>query len=166
MSTSQRLSADSLYFSALKHFQRDEFPNGVLENIDNELVLGLDEYRQRLGHPLVPSPLAGAWYRKDGSKTSRHYAVGRLSDAGDVFPQCDIRDALLVALHCDWWGGIGVYLDTNGPNGKPQPMLHLDLRPQRQLWLRYQGQYIYPLRSANERRRFWVLLGGLDYEAA
>lgn len=152
------LSADVLDFAEIDHFSRGEFPDGVLERVEDELILSLNEYRSRLGYPLVPSPLVAGWYREDGSVTSRHYAVDRLSDAGDLFPQCDIRRAFLVAMGCEWFGGIGVYLDTNGPDGEPQPMIHLDLRPGQTIWMRYEGRYIYPLRSDAEQAEFFKLL--------
>lgn len=152
------MSAAALDFKLIEHFGRHEFPGDVLEHVEDDLILGLSEYRDRLGHAVIPSPVVAGWYRKGGSKTSRHYAVGRLSDAADVFPQCSIREAWLTAMGCDWWGGIGVYLDTNGPSGHPQPMLHLDLRPGRVIWMRHKGKYIYPLRSPEEMQAFFELL--------
>lgn len=162
--------ADAMDWSGLDHFSKDEFPDGVLEHVEAELILSLDGYRDVLGCPVIPSPVVDGWFRKDGSESSRHYAFNRLSDAGDVFPQCDIRHALMVAMSCVWWGGIGVYLDTTGPSGKPEPMLHLDLRPSmpRTVWMRYEGKYIYPMNSPEAMAEFWQRLGdlGLQEEAA
>lgn len=152
------MPASDLDFSLVDYFSRGEFPSDVLKHVEADLVLGLSEYRKRLGKQVQPSSVVAGWYRQGGRKGSRHYAIERLSDAGDVFPQCDIRDALLVAMGCDWWGGIGVYLDTNGNDGTPQPMLHLDSREERVIWMRYQGRYIYPLRSESEREEFWKRL--------
>ncbi len=157
----QEAAAD-LDFSEVNYFSIDEWPGDSLAHIDADLVLALSEYRDRLGHGVVPSPVVDGWYRTDGSKTSRHYAVGRLSDAGDVFPQCDIRKALMVAM--GWgWGGIGVYLDTTGPSGKPEPMLHLDMRQGRVIWMRYNGRYIYPMSSAEAMAEFWQRLSEVKY---
>lgn len=163
------MQASLLDFENVDHFGRSEFPADVLEYIESDLVLGLSDYRERLGHAVEPSAVVAGWYRAGGSEKSRHY-IGqgksspvRLSDGGDVFPQCDIRDAFLVAMGCDWWGGIGVYFDTNGNDGKPQPMLHLDLRPGRVVWMRHEVRYIYPLRSESERKEFWKLLGEFDH---
>jgi len=156
-------AASLLNFNELEHFDADEFPDGVLDHIEAELVLNLEGFRDILKHPVIPSPLPGGWFRKDGSPTSRHYAFNRLSDGGDVFPQCDIRHAFMVAMGCRFWGGIGIYLDTTGPSGKPEPMLHLDCRDKRTVWMRNNGDYIYPMRSADERRQFWELLGGLQW---
>jgi len=151
-------SAAELDFGSVDHFERHEFPGDVLEHIDGDYVLGLSEYRDRLGHQVVPSPVIEGWYRTEGSEGSRHYAVGRLSDAGDVFPKCDIREAFMVAMGCEWWGGIGVYLDTTGPSGESEPMLHLDQRAGRTIWMRYKGRYIYPMNSAAEMNEFYQRL--------
>ncbi|WP_028302630.1 hypothetical protein [Oceanospirillum beijerinckii] len=161
--TERRIIADSaaqMDWKDINWFSPDEFPEGVLEHVEAELVLSLEGYRDLLGYPVIPSPLPGGWFRKDGSPTSRHYAFNRLSDGGGVFPQCDIRHAFLVAMSCVWWGGIGVYLDTTGPSGKPEPMLHLDLRINlpKTVWMRYEGRYIYPVRSTAERNEFWQRL--------
>lgn len=158
MVTESVMPASELDFDQVDHFSRGEFPGDVLEHVEADFILGLSEYRKRLGKQIAPSPVIAGWYRLKGRKGSRHYAVDRLSDAGDIFPQCDIRDALLVAMACDWWGGIGVYLDTTGPSGKPEPMMHLDGRDNRVIWMRYEGRYIYPLRSTAEREEFWKRL--------
>lgn len=138
------------------HFAPGEFPGDALSHIDAELILVLDELRDMLGAPTLPSPVLAGWYRTSGSTGSRHYALGRLSDAGDVFPDCNIVHALLTAMRQRKWGGIGVYLDTTGPNGNPWPMLHLDLRPGEQvLWMRLPGnRYIYPQSSTAARQEF------------
>lgn len=156
--------AAELDFNSVDHFSVDEWPGDALAHISAELVLALSEYRDQLGAPLIPSPLVDGWYRTDGSTTSRHYAVGRLSDAGDLFPRCDVRKALMVAMGFDLFGGIGVYLDTTGPSGKPEPMLHLDLRPGRVIWMRYNGRYIYPMNSAEAMAEFWQRLSEVNDE--
>ncbi|MCV6589688.1 MAG: hypothetical protein OIF57_11730 [Marinobacterium sp.] len=160
------IRASDMDWDDVNWFNPSEFPGGVLDHVEGALIMALDDFRALLGQPIVPSPVPGGWCRNDGSTTSRHYAVERLSDAGDIFPQCDIRTALLHALGCEWFGGIGVYLDTTGPSGKPEAMLHLDMRPERVLWLRYEGRYIYPLRSAGEMAAFWQRLGEYRYDAA
>lgn len=146
-------------FQKIRHFKPAEWPPGVLEHLDPALIGQLDELRQRLGRPIYPSPLAGAWARFDGSTTSRHYAVGRLSDAGDIFPAGDVREAWLIAQDLPF-GGIGIYFDTLYQN-RPWPMLHLDLRPNRVLWARVsRNRYIYPANSDAERDLFFDLLAG------
>lgn len=167
------MKASELDFSTLKYFKPGEFPAGVLEYVDAALIKKLDQFRAALGASLTPSPLRAGWIREDGSKTSQHY-IGplrrnedghllpqRLSTAGDLFPKCDIRHALMTALRMGF-GGIGVYLDTRGPSGAPQPMIHVDLREGApQLWMRDNGQYLYPYRGAKEMALFFDKLSGV-----
>lgn len=145
----------------VEHFSPGEFPGDALNHADADLIIALDEFRSLLGMPVHPSPVLAGWYRTTGSAGSRHYAVGRLSDAGDVFPDCNITLAWFTALRQRTWGGIGVYLDTRGPSGNPWPMLHLDLRPGEQvLWMRLLGnRYIYPKSSPGARHEFLKRLG-------
>lgn len=135
------------------HFSPSEFPDGAIHYMDPRYAARLAMYRAELGAPIVPSPLPAAWFRLDGSADSRHYALGRLSDAGDIFPLgCNIaRAVMLAARH---FGGVGVYLDT-WLNGRVRRMLHTDCRPEQVLWARMDGEYIYAHR---EPERYFALL--------
>lgn len=170
------MRAADLDFNTIGNFSSGEFPSistsggprSVLEFVDADLIRALDRFRSALGHGVSPSPVTAGWVREGGSEGSQHYTgpirvdvdghsqVTRLSAAGDVFPHCDIRQAFLTALGMPEFGGIGVYLDTNGPKGTPQPMMHLDLRQgRRQIWMRYEGRYIYPERGGSEMGFFF-----------
>jgi len=114
-----------------------------LDLVSASLLVTLQRIRDKTGIPIIPSPVHAGWARTNGSETSRHYAVGRLSDAGDIFP--DRGRFLELYLHLQQVsdiGGIGIYADTNGPDGEPWPMIHFDLRPVdlRVFWAR-DGQY-------------------------
>jgi len=127
-------------YPSFPEFARHGIP---LNLVSAELILCLQQIRDKTGIPIYPSPLPSAWARTDGSQTSRHYAVNRLSDAGDVFP--DRGRFLELYLHLQQVsdiGGIGIYADTNGPDGEPWPMIHFDLRPVnlRVFWAR-DGKY-------------------------
>lgn len=155
------MNASALDFERdVKHFAASEWPADALEHCDANLILQLDQFRHTLGDAILPSPVLAGWYRTSGSTTSRHYAVGRLSDAGDIFPRGNIVRAYLMALRQGVWGGIGIYLDTHGPDGSAWPMMHLDLRPgEQKLWMRVEGgRYIYPLSSDAARREFMTRL--------
>jgi hypothetical protein len=117
------------------------------------LFLKLDRYRQILYAPVHPSPAPGALARFDEAD-SWHYCEKEgptLSRACDVFPNCEPAYALTVALTCNLWGGIGIYFDTHY-NGRKWIMLHLDTRTPGEghqkrmtlLWIREQGEYLYP----------------------
>jgi len=125
------------------HFSPSEFPDGALDHMCPRFAEKLIFFREELGRMqpgayIIPSYLSGAWFRKDdAAKNSRHYAVGRLSDAGDFFPHgCDIRRAYMLAV--SMFGGVGFYLDTN-----QGVMLHCDLRTDQVLWCRHRGRYVY-----------------------
>lgn len=144
-------------FPSVEHFYPAEFPGGSLEHIDPALLLALDEFRDRLGRPVYPSPIKEGWVRFEGSKHSRHYAEGRLSDAGDVFVEGNVLTALELAKSMPVFGGIGVYADTEYDH-QFWPMLHLDLRPGRTLWARKAGCYYYPHRGAASRSAYYQTL--------
>ncbi|MDP2505397.1 hypothetical protein [Oceanobacter sp. 3_MG-2023] len=132
-------------FGSLNYFDTHEFPAGVSEFCDPYFFAQLDEFRSALGVPVTPSPLAGGWWRHDGSETSRHF-VGpaddpiRLSDAGDVVVDCSPMYAMTTAIQCGFTG-IGIYYDTQ-MGGKTRLMLHLDCRPgDLVIWERRGGVY-------------------------
>ena len=133
-----------------------------LSRVDRKLILGIQALRTLSRIPMIPSPVEGAWSRVEGSVNSRHYAIDRLSDAGDLFPARDrLMDVWLYAVQMPELGGIGVYFDTDGIDGSPWPMIHLDLRPTRLLWACYElgGERIYEYFPAKE---FWnVIAGGI-----
>lgn len=169
------MKASDLDFSTLNYFKAHEFPSDVLSYMDSRLIKKLDEYRKALGHSLTPSPLRAGWVREGGSTGSQHY-IGpvqrnsdgtlesrRLSGAGDLFParSCDLRHAFMTALRLGF-GGIGVYLDTRGPMGTQQYMIHLDIREGTpQVWMRDDGKYIYPYRGDTEMDLFYKKLSGI-----
>ena len=71
----------------LPNFSPDEFPSGELALTSPGLLSALQSLRHACGIPLKPSPVKGGLARTDGALTSRHYAVGRKSDAIDIFPK-------------------------------------------------------------------------------
>ena len=134
-------------FKKIKHFKEGEFPKGVIHLMNPEILIALDILREKSGVSIYPSLDPGGWARTDGSRTSRHYAVGRLSDACDIFPKKDVYHVFRIAQEMKF-GGIGIYFDTKKTYRQPGPMLHIDLRPNRILWARdIGGKYIYPSKS-------------------
>lgn len=140
-------------WNEVQKFTPDEFPEDPDLYARPKIIYRLDKFRLILGDYVYPSPAAGGLARFDvGSKGSRHCARGkRRSDAVDVFPEGNPGRALLIALTCQLFGGVGLYLDTEY-EGHNWPMLHLDLRPlgtnhadeTALLWVRRDGQYTYP----------------------
>ncbi len=137
--------ASRLDWNSIDNFSESEFAHTDLDKIDADLITEIQTFRTLLGHMLLPSPNKNGWARESGSHSSRHYAINRLCDAGDLFPKCHIAEAFLAALRCNF-GGIGIYLDTTY-HGKSLPMLHVDLRPMSRqvMWLRetIDGEEVY-----------------------
>ena len=136
------------YFPEFKKFGID------LSRIDKRLIDALIDIRYLSGIPITPSPSIDGWYRDSGSEKSRHYAIGRLSDAGDIFPaRGRVLDLWLVVLSHPDINGIGLYTDTNGPDGRPWIMMHIDLRQTKKLlWIRDCGKYYY---LDKDKKDFW-----------
>jgi hypothetical protein len=121
----------------MPNFKASEFSEDPEENAHPHLLERLQKYRTILGKPVIPSQTPGALARfDDDSAGSMHYAVCRYSKAIDVFPDCDIFEAFIVAVRSGLFYGIGVYFDTH-INGEYKPMLHLDLRPSLLMWYKY-----------------------------
>ena len=157
-SKSENKPANKLNWHRVEDFDRSEFPRGILKNMSADFMEQLFAFRKRLNAALIPSPLQEGWVRMDGSPGSQHYAVGRLSTAGDVFlaEGADARYAFTLA--CQFFNGVGIYYDTH-INGKPRIMLHLDTREVPTVWCRHQGEYLYPARGGRDADVFYYLLG-------
>ena len=102
-----------------------EDPNKYAEPV---LIYSLGKLRKLLGMKMRPSPVKGALARFDGKPTTQHYAVGRLSTASDMFIEGIPFYIYSKILHSGLFTGIGIYLDTKGPDGLPWVMFHLDIR--------------------------------------
>lgn len=109
------------------HFQASEFPRP--DRMSHEILAAVDALREAAGVPFTVSPAPGATVRLSGNPASRHYAVGRLSDAVDVLvpPGVSLRELVdLARIAVPAIGGIGVY-----PHWQPSHGLHLDARPRK-----------------------------------
>jgi hypothetical protein len=130
-----------------------------LQYMEAGLILAIQALRMKSGIPIIPSPVIDGWYRFTGSITSRHYAINRRSDAGDIFAKKGrILETWLVAQTMPIFNGFGVYLDTKGPDGSKWIMLHLDTRPgERLFWVRdnrtYFSLHTNPLHFWNRIRK-------------
>jgi hypothetical protein len=138
------MTANDLFPREYSNFP--EMEGRDLHRVDAQFVLDLQWFRNRTGIPMLLSPVQGALSRTDdGAVNSRHFAVNRLCDAGDFFPDpSQFFECWFAAIHCERFGGIGIYADTR-LNGKPRPLLHLDTRPKTGMvpimWARDKGIY-------------------------
>lgn len=101
---------------------------------------------------MTPSPLVEGHVRSDGN--SRHSTKNgtRKSDATDIFipsTQTAVAKVFREAVQLPV-GGFGLYFDTT-----PSVMYHADMRSERLLWLRVEGEYIY---EVNDPARFYAEL--------
>ena len=148
-------------WTLIKHFKSSEFSENPDLHAESRLIETLDAFRDIVDKPIYPSPVEGALARFAGSEESRHYAIGRRSDAVDVFVDCDIREAWMTAFRSKLWGGIGVYFDTHFQD-KPWCMLHLDLREGTTVyWYRANHAYGHPMTTHNDLLRLFGLFNAL-----
>lgn len=130
-----------------RYFKPDEF-QGFYDQLDPVLLDTLDRFRHLHGDQVVISPAEGAVGRYDDSDSQHNINRWGEVRAVDVFPlrngrglnQAEMQEAYLVARDAGFTG-IGVYLDT-----KPYPMMHLDVRHDRQVgspatWSRIAGTF-------------------------
>lgn len=142
--------ASKIAFSALRYFSKYEFPAGVLDKMNANVILELNRLRERCpnDYAMTPSPLSRAHVRTGNpNDTSRHSTQGgkRLSDATDIF-----MDNFIHALYC-WneaktmdFGGIGLYFTKwIGSRDNVKPMLHFDMREIRVRWICVESNYYY-----------------------
>lgn len=115
----------------LKHFKASEF-GGWWPLMNRDLLLKLDEFRERWGVPVQISPASGAIGRETKGSASQHNVLrwGEVR-AVDVMPvgmttEAAKRRAVEIARDVGFTG-IGLY-----PDWQPWPGLHLDVRADRE----------------------------------
>jgi len=117
------------YVYKLKAAEFSEDPNKYAEP---ELIYSLGKFRKLNKSCMYPSPVRGALARFSGSKTSQHFvgsAIVRKSTASDIFIENSAFKNYTNILSSGLFNGIGIYLDTVGPDGLPWILFHLDIRP-------------------------------------
>lgn len=136
----------------VRFFNEEEFPKGEAQHMSEDALERYIIARNITNIPWYPSKVKGALARLDGSKTSRHYAAGRKSDALDFFPgkNVDLAWFLHQLYGSCLFGGIGLYFDTNGYDHSSDVMFHVDCRHPSMgfplVWFAeegYDGQRIY-----------------------
>lgn len=125
----------------IPELQPHEFPDGVLENMDDKVINALIKVRTASGVPVTPSPIPEAHIRIQG--TSRHSIQNytRKSDATDFFVKSNfssVQKTILAIQSVPEIKGWGVYFDT-----KPSVMFHIDTRKDPLRWVRVNKNYIY-----------------------
>jgi len=109
-------------------FVASEFPEDPNKYAEPALLYALSDLKVLLNERIFPSPASGALARLGGSTTSQHYAVNRKSTACDIFCESIPKKAYETILKVELFKGVGIYLDTKGPDGHPWVMFHVDIR--------------------------------------
>lgn len=142
------MRASELDFNTIKNFLAHEWPEGVLEHMEADVIRVLQSIRFAAGYPVIPSPVPGAHVRHSYSG-SRHSTKNgtRLSDATDFY--CEWPHAQRVwhtILGHPGVGGAGIYTDMmlRGTEGDAC-MFHIDLRPTRVVWVAWRQDRNSPM---------------------
>jgi len=117
----------------MRYFISQEF-RGWYWRMDSRLLALLDDFRDRLGEPVIVSPAQGALGRHLGmhSKSWHNVDVRGAVRAIDIMipgiteMSYSVAQDLIGIAQRVGFGGIGVY-----PDWHPLPGMHLDVRPQR-----------------------------------
>lgn len=133
------MKASELDFSKFPHLAANEWPKGVLEKMDANVIILMNKLRNLdPSFSMIPSPLYDAHVR-DVVGNSRHCTNkgARLSDATDFFMSwSSFAKFHELAQTVPELGGFGVYFDTQ-IGGKSKPMVHIDCRGSRVMWIRH-----------------------------
>lgn len=136
-----------------KTFAPTEWPDGTLCHMSFDLFNnGVFPLRELSGVPMWPSSLFDAHVRGEGNSRHSTKLGTRLSDATDLHVSTIARMLTVweAAHRIDAIGGIGMYFNTN------TPMVHIDMRPDRLVWLCTQdGEYVY---RCNDIVKFYKVL--------
>jgi len=121
-------------WESLYRLTRSEFSENPDIFAEPALMYGLSDLRSSTQKRIFPSSASGALARHDGRQTSQHF-VGpketpiRKSTACDIFCEGSPIFTFTSILSLHTFKGIGIYLDTKGPDGLPWVMFHVDIRP-------------------------------------
>ncbi len=146
----------------IPNFSTAEFSEDVHLYAAPGLMIRAQDQRERLAAKMYPSPRAGALARFDTeSKTSMHFAVGRLSTALDWFSEASPFETWCKVISSGLWHGMGVYFDTEY-KGMNWVMFHTDYKRMSSpvYWFRYKTKKGPGWVDSKNDTQFW---DKLDY---
>ena len=159
----------------IKNFKPIDFPENPDTYADSLIIYTLQAYRAGIRKLIFPSPVKGALARFSGSTDSQHY-VGeplkpiRKSTAVDIFVEGIPMENLFYLFSFPIIQGLGIYLHTNGPDGKPWIMFHIDTRKEgfhdkipliwiaEKVWSTISKKLIQVYRYPQTEPKYWDLL--------
>jgi len=127
-------------WTKVPNFKSEHFSESPDMFADPDLIYALQAFRTKVRRSIFPSPVAGALARFAGGTETQHY-VGdalhpiRKSTAVDIFVEGIPIANLFCLLSIIEIKGVGIYLHTSGPDGKPWIMFHIDIRPDPLVWI-------------------------------
>lgn len=145
----------------IPNFSTGEFSEDVHIYAASGLMIRAQDQRDQLDACMYPSPVAGALARfGTKSKTSRHFAVGRLSTAFDWFSQASPFKTWCKVISSGLWHGMGIYFDTHY-RGMNWVMFHTDYGRMGNpvYWFRYKTVWV----DSKNDNMFWDKLNYLFY---
>ncbi|MCP3683310.1 MAG: hypothetical protein GY861_11530 [bacterium] len=119
---------EKINWSKVYKLSPGEFSEDPNEFAEPSLIYSLSDVRKLTDNRMFPSPVEGSLARQGG--TSQHSITEnkKKSKASDVFMEgVPIYNYSLI-LASGRFNGIGIYIDTTGPDGLPWVMFHLDIR--------------------------------------
>jgi hypothetical protein len=127
----------------------EEWPMGVLDDMDERVILAMSELRKITGAPMWPSPVTRAHVRASGNSMHSTQEGTRLSKATDFFIRWhDFLNVYTQALRHPEIGGVGFYNAMKFRSEEPGDwcMVHIDLREDPLHWMgngREPVNYVY-----------------------
>ena len=134
-------------WSLTNRFKRSEWPGDAGDMLDPLLLHAVFRLRSKVPYwcYMTPSPLYEGHIRHKGSSSRHSTEKGtRRSDATDLFlPSWKAAFVIWQEAQQTGFGGIGLYTDTV-LGGVAMPMMHLDMRSDRLMWVRNADDgYVY-----------------------
>jgi len=112
----------------ITRFAPSEFPEDPDKYAEPELIYRANFYRIKSNRIIKPSPVSGALARFDGGDSEHVVKDNKKSSALDIFQEGIPIENFTLLFSLRLFNGVGIYLDTAGPDGRPWIMFHIDLR--------------------------------------
>ena len=121
----------------LMTLKRSEWPQEIIEYMSDEIIELAQVVREFTVCVMIPSPLSAAHVRFTNGSSLHCVGEGGQykSQATDIYinPN-EVNRFMTQVQRVSAVGAIGLYFDTD-LNGARRPMVHIDTRPERLLWV-------------------------------
>lgn len=121
-----------IHWDKVYRLKAGEFSEDPNKYAEPQLIYSLGTIRKFTQKIMRPSPVRGALARFTNGKSQHcvgpENAIIRKSTASDIFCEGIPFYIYSSILSSNLFKGIGIYLDTKGPDGLPWVMFHVDIR--------------------------------------